>query len=129
MTLSKGQGQTREPRLRRHTANTNECSAPSHADHQLRDSLSLFHLGEQETGRGGRSAPAGAEVSDRRVNRSPVCCDAMPPVIYLPQWVCVYIGAGVGGVVEGKGGGVAHHSARSHFAALWNPELNRVAFL
>lgn len=50
----------------------------------------------------------------------------------------VYIGAGVGVVVvvvEGKGkgkgkrGGAADHSARSHFAAVWNPELNRVAFL
>lgn len=26
-------------------------------------------------------------------------------------------------------GGVADHSARSHFAAVWNPELKRVAFL
>lgn len=80
----------------------------------------------RKTRRGGHVAPAGAEVTDRWVNRSSVCCDAMPPVIYLPQWVCVYIGAGVGGVVVVGG---ADHSARSHFAAVWNPELKRVAFL
>lgn len=67
-----------------------------------------------------------AEVADRWVNPSSVRCDAMPAVIYLPRWACVYIGADAGGVVEE---GVANRRGRSHFAAVWNPELNSVAFL
>lgn len=74
---------------------------------------------------------ARAEVADRWVNPSSVRCDAMPAVIYLPQWACVCVCVYILGLmlVGWWKGGIANRRAWSHFAAVWNLELNSVAFL